>query len=71
MTERAPPPKGSWIPAFFAVIALGIATLAGWDAAGRGLGLSSDLDDVSLRDESAPRARGGRVFVGGGLRGGK
>lgn len=71
MTEPARRPGASWIPAFLATVLLGIATMAAWDASRRGLGLSGDLDDVSLRDESVPRTRGARVFVGGGLRGGK
>ena len=52
-------------------VLLGGGTAWAWQAAGAGTGLSSDMDGISMRDQSSSRTRGGRVYVGGGLRGGK
>ena len=50
---------------------LGAGSAWAWHAAGQGTGLSSDMDGISMRDQGSSRVRGGRVYVGGGLRGGK
>ena len=52
-------------------LTLGAGSAWAWHAAGQGTGLSSDMDGISMRDQGSSRVRGGRVYVGGGLRGGK
>ncbi len=53
------------------VLVLGAGTAGAWHATAQGWGLDDDLAGISLRDQSASRTRGSRVYVGGGLRGGK
>lgn len=63
--------KGAYLLAIVMTVVLGVSTAWAWQAAGAGTGLSSDMDGISMRDQGDTRTRGGRVYVGGGLRGGK
>lgn len=70
MTTRANQ-AGGFLFAIVLAVLLGAGSAWAWRAAGQGAGLSSDMDGISMRDQSSSRTRGGRVYVGGGLRGGK
>ncbi len=63
--------KSGYLFAVVLAVLLGAGTAWSWQASGEGTGLSSDMDGISMRDQGDTRTRGGRVFVGGGLRGGK
>jgi hypothetical protein len=62
---------GGFLFALVLAVVLGGGTAWAWQASGQGTGLSSDMDGISMRDQASSRTRGGRVYVGGGLRGGK
>lgn len=62
---------GGFLFAFVLALMLGGGTAWAWRASGQGTGLSSDMDGISMRGQGNSRVRGGRVYVGGGLRGGK